>query len=133
MANPSADQQLKGALGAIERRAQVGATLYNEFDAEARVVDFKVTRTVLPPAYGGIEGMKTLLQIRLGSAYTVFRGDDDEVIRKAEENAYRALCRCLYQDVLDDLMPVMKAVGDGKRGEALRLLNNLYVRLNGRD
>lgn len=132
-AQESADLKLRGALGAIERRAQAGHNAYNEFDREGRLVDFKASRTVLPPPYNGGEGLRTLLEIRLGSAYTVFRGDDDTVVEKAEQNAYRALCRVLYQDVLDDLMPIMRAVGDGKRSEALRLLNNLYVRLNGRE
>lgn len=130
----SAEQKmLKGVLAAIERRAQVGASLYNEFGQDSRIVDFKASRTVLPPTYGGSDGIKTLLEIRLGSTYTSFRGDNDLVIEQAEQNAMRALCRCLYQDVLDELMPIMQAVGDGKRGDALRLLDALFVRLNGRE
>lgn len=126
------ETKLKGALAAIERRAQTGATLYNEFDSE-KLIDFKATRTVLPQEYTGSMGMRTLLEIRIGSSYCVFRGDNDIVIEHAERNAMMAMCRCLYEDVLEDLMPIMRAVGDGKRGDALRLLDALYVRLNGRE
>ena len=126
------EQKLRGALAHIERRSQPSAD-FNEFGQAERLVDFKATRTVLPPPIYGAEGIRIFLEIRLGSSYTTFKGDDDEVLEKAEQNAYRAMCRVLYEDVLDDLIPVMRAVGDGKRGEALRLLNNLYVRLNGRE
>lgn len=121
---------LRGALGHIERRALQGVQ-FNEFGRES-IVDFKAERRVLPSANIDL-GYKTLLELTIRSAYTVFRHTDDEANAQAEENAMRALCRCLYQDVLDDLMPIMKAVGDGKRSEALRLLDGLYTRLNGRE
>lgn len=129
----SADFKLKGALAAIERRAQVGTHHFNEFESDAQSANFRATRTLLPPAYGGTDGMRTVLEIRIASAYTTFRGDNDLTIEHAEQNAMRLLCRCLYEDILDELMPIMKAVGDGKRSDALRLLDALYVRLNGSD
>jgi len=83
------------------------------------------------PTLNSSQGIKAVLEVAIRAHYTTFPGDDDVACVRAEENAMRALCRCLYQDVLDDLMPIMQAVGDGKRGEALRLLDALYVRLNG--
>ncbi len=79
------------------------------------------------------DGFTTVLQITVGSSYTTFRGDNDIVHDRAERNAMTALCRVLYQDVLDDVMTITKAVGDGKRHLAMRLLGDLYMRLNGRD
>ena len=93
-------------------------------------MDFKATRTALPAPLPTSE-RRTLLEIRIGASYAVFRGDDEEICRRAEENAMRALCRCLYEDVLDDLVPIMRAAGDGKRVEALRLLDRLYTHLYG--
>jgi hypothetical protein len=123
--------KLRGALGNIEKRRRVGSAMFNEFH-EPDPVEFKAERRILPkPDWS--DGFTTLLEIRVGASYTTFRGDNDIVHEKAEKNAMTALCRCLYQDVCDDLIVVMKAVGDGKRHLAMNLLNDLFSRLNGRD
>lgn len=126
----NSEQKLKGALGNIERRSLAGSSVYNEF--HERPVEFKFDKTVLP-SLAIYYGHKIRLEIRLSSIYTTFKGDDNTIMEATERNAMRALCRVLYQDVLDDLTPIMQAIGDGKRRRALELLNDLYVRLDGRE
>lgn len=127
----SAELKLRGALGNIEKRRRNGSAIFNEFH-EPDPVEFKTERRILPKQDWS-DGFTTVLEISVGASYTTFRGDNDIVHERAERNAMTALCRVLYQDVLDDLMVVMKAVGDGKRHIAMALLNDLFSRLNGRD
>lgn len=127
----SADIKLRGALGAIEKRRAAAAFVYNEFD-ERPAADFKAERHISPQIHPD-EGIRTVLDIRVGASYTVFRSDPPGAFEIAEKNAMRALSRCLYQDVLDDLITITQLVGDGKRRQAMMRLNDLFTRLNGND
>jgi hypothetical protein len=105
----SAELKLRGALGNIEKRRRAGQAIFNEFH-EPDPVEFKAERRMLPkPDWS--DSFTTVLEIRIGSSYTTFRGDNDIVHDQAERNAMMALCRVLYQDVLDDLMTIIKATG----------------------
>ena len=124
----STDQQLRGILGNVQKRAAM-ETVYDEFHP---LVDFKVEKRIMPPL-SPVTGQRTLIELRVGSSYCVFRDDDGETMLRAERSAMRLLCRCLYEDVQNDLAVAIKAVGDGKRALALSLLESLYVRLDGRE
>lgn len=126
------DMKLRGALGAIEKRRAAGASVYNEFDEGSPPVTFTADRTIVPNLAWD-EGIKTLLNIRIGASYVYFRTDPPEAHEMAEKNAMRALTRCLYQDVLDDIITITQLVGDGKRRQAMTRLNDLFTRLNGND
>lgn len=93
------------------------------------VTTFSATATVSPRVHAD-EGIITRLDLILGAHYTIFTGDGDETIERAELNAMRSIAWVLYQDVLEDLRAITQAVGDGKRREAMTLLNALFVRLN---
>jgi hypothetical protein len=124
--------KLRGAMGAIQKRRSPGTGLYNEFQNEP-VVSFDVSRHVLPRPSNFDEGIQTVLEIRVGASFTVFKSDPPEAFDVAENNAMRALCRHLYADVLDDLIAITQAVGDGKRRQAMNMLNDLFTRLSGND
>lgn len=120
---------LRGALAAIERRTRVAAAFFNEFD-EHEPVTFNSDRRVLPQKPGS-DNITVQLQVAIAASYTYFRDDSGTDLEMLERNAMRALCRCLYQDVLDDVGAIQQAVGDGKRRLALQLLSDLYMRLDG--
>ena len=132
MSKVSEAMKLRGALGAIEKRRIASAIVYNEFDEGMPAVTFDAERTIVPNMAWD-EGIITRLDIHVGAHYTVFRTDPPEAYEIAEKNAMRALSRCLYQDVLDDLIIITQLVGDSKRRQAMTRLNDLFTRLNGND
>ena len=114
-----------GAIAMLKERATRDRSL-NEFHEIP--VTLQVTEAVAPSIQWD-DGIKTVIELRAGAAYTIFRGDKDNAVMVHRQCAYRALADLLYRDVLRDLRQVIQAVGDGKRHEALQLLGDLYERL----
>ena len=122
--------KLRGALANLEKRCHLSGNSLNEFGLESGT-EFNATSEIQPPLMGYDESTRVLLSLRIGASYTYFRSDPPGTRKAVERTAMQALCRCLYQDVLDDLMIITRAVGNGKRRAAMVLLGDLYLRLSG--
>lgn len=114
-----------GALAMLKERVQRDLRL-NEF-IEPSVL-FSLSESVQPSRQWD-EGVKTIVELRIGASYTVFRTDKENGFVRQRENAYHAMASLLYQDVLRDLQLIIKTIGDGKRRDGLDLLSDLYKRL----
>jgi hypothetical protein len=91
-------------------------------------VTFEVTESVERKSTWD-DGFKTIIELRAGAAYTVYRGDKDGDVMEHRKAAYRALADLLYRDVLMDLRKIMHTIGEGQRRESMRLVGELHDRL----
>lgn len=123
MSNLSAEPV--GAIAALKERA-TQERLLNEFVEP--VATFELIETAVP-SVAWDDGIKTIVELRIGASYTVFRTDQEHGFARHRENAYHALSDLLYRDVLRDLRQIIKTIGDGKRREGLNMLGDLYERL----
>lgn len=124
--------KLRGALGAIERRAMATRMELNEFNESPPQASFEATKRILPnPSWDGV--VRKILEIRVATSYANVKGDNDEAYRMSEDNAMRQLSSFLYEDVIHDLRMVMGELSAGKRHASMRLIADLMHRLTGGD
>jgi hypothetical protein len=102
----------------------------NEFN-RLQSTSFEVTKRVPPTPMVGI-GHVTVVEVRYGTDYTMWEGAPDEAHVTLQRDALTRLTIGLYQDVLDDLLVIIKSVGDGRQYDALTLLHEMFTKFSGR-
>lgn len=125
-------KNLPAALAAIVRKPQRGLLRVNEFDRDS-ILDCGINERVLPQLSAWDDSITSVLELKIGASFTVFRSDLASEHSHSERNALQAISSHLYGDVLADLAQIARLIGDGKRRAALNAVSELMNTLSGND